>query len=159
MAIFMCFEGVKAGPLKGEAKVPGDVPKDPASGEWIELSSCSFSGQPHSRLGAKVDTSINVIRITKATDGSSVGLLNELFWGGPKCKATIVFMRTDSDAPVEYMRLELKDVGVVACRWESGTDRPAESYDLTVDDFTVVTWTFEGQVRGAQSVTQIMNRV
>ncbi len=159
MAIFMCFEGSKAGPLKGEAKVPGDIPTSPASGDWIELKSCSFSGQPHSRLGAKVDTSINVIRISKPTDGSSVGLLNELFWGSPRSKAAIVFMRTEADAPVEYMRLELKDVGIVGCRWDSGSDRPTETYDLAVDDFTLITWTFEGQVRGAQSVTQIMNGV
>ncbi len=157
-AIFMSYDSAKLGPVNGEATTPGSISKDPASGAWMELMSCSFSGQPYSERRQATNVAINTIRITKETDGASSGMLQDFLFSAPDGTAAIIFMRTDEGQPQEYLRLELKQVGVVSYDMTSGTDRPIETITLYVGDFTIVTWTFDNQTRGGQSVTNILNR-
>ncbi len=157
-SIFMSYDSAKQGPVNGEATIAGPIPKDPASGAWIELKSCTFSGQPFNTQGQRTDVAVNTVRITKEADGATVGLLQDALFGTPDGTACIVFVRTGEAEAQEYLRLELKHVGIVSFGVTGGSDRPVESYEIYVGDFTIVTWTFEGQVRGAQSVTNILNK-
>jgi type VI protein secretion system component Hcp len=156
-AIYMCF-----GSVAGEARTADTIPKSPASGGWIALGSCSFSGRVgHPQMAeaqSGFEGEVPPLRITKVTDASTVGLLREALMGRSNNQpVVIVFVRTGDSGPQEYMRVEMTGCGIVAFDMEGGEDRQTETYDIRCENMTITTWRFSGTTRGAQAVVSISN--
>lgn len=155
-SIYMCF-----GSVPGEARTTLQISNAPASGGWIKLSSCGFSGRVgHPQMTeaqSGFEGEVPPVRVTKVTDASSVGLLREALMGRFDTPVVIVFVRTGNSGPQEYIRLELEGCGIVEFGMEGAEERQTESYSIRCEQMTITTWRFSGTTRGAQSVTRLSN--
>lgn len=143
-AIYMCF-----GSVAGEAQAPANSRKAPASGGWMQLSSCSFAGSMNygGRAAEAVanQSDTTPVTVTKLTDASSPGLLRQAILGAFDNQAVIVFLRTGPRGDqVEFLRLELQDCGITGFSIE-GTlaDRAAESFTIRYAAMEVKSYTFD----------------
>jgi type VI secretion system secreted protein Hcp len=124
MPIYMQYDGV-----------PGDVTAE-GHEKWIELNSCQWGvGRGiSSPTGASADRessapSVSEITVTKATDASSVKMLNEAYQGEGK-KVQIDFCKTDKGKLEVYLTITLTNTMISGYSLSSGGDRPTESLSL-----------------------------
>src|SRR5690606_20269460 len=101
VTICMCYDGVR-----GESQLlPGTVRKSPASGGWMDLTSCSFAASSNfgQRSAEQIQGAGDVtdVAITKVTDASSVGLFREALLGEFDKNVVITFLRTGRAGPQE----------------------------------------------------------
>lgn len=157
-AIYMCY-----GTVPGEARTTLKISNSPASGGWIRLASCSFSGRVgHPQMAEaqkEFEGAMPPVRVTKVTDASSVGLLREALMGRFDVPVVIIFVRTGNQGPQEYIRLEMEGCGIVAFGMDGAEERQTESYSIRCEVATITTWQFSGSTRGAQSVAMLRNEV
>lgn len=157
-SVYMCY-----GSVRGEAEVSAKVKKTPASGGWMQLTGCSLAaamnyGQRFS-MQAEGGGDVTPVQVSKITDASSTGLFREALLGTFDKNAVIVFMRTGTDAPQEYMRIELEGCGIVDFSIDSsGEDRATEQFGIRYGRLTVISWGFDarGQATG-QAMAMIEN--
>ncbi|MEO3473463.1 type VI secretion system tube protein Hcp [Roseomonas sp. CAU 1739] len=156
--VHMCY-----GSIRGEAEVPANVIKAPASGGWMKLTSCSLAaavnyGQRYS-LQLQGGGDVTPILVSKVTDASSTGMFREAILGKADQNAVIIFMRTGPDGPQEYMRLEIENCGIVDFTVDSsGDDRATEKFGISYGRMSVISWGFDasGQAAG-QAMAMIEN--
>lgn len=154
--IFMCY-----GSLRGEASVvPPTIPRDPASGGWMQLHSCGFSGTTTFKKVATGRALQGVaqgtpIRITKQTDASSIQLLRDAMLGRQYNDVCIVFLHTGHGGTLEqYLRLEIEKANIVSFNMLSADERATESYEIRYMNMRVVTIAAGS---GPQSVANVVN--
>lgn len=159
VAIFMSYQGIR-----GEALTPASVSSSPAGGGWIQLNACHFGakvglGQRNSSP-SEFEHEGAPVRIGKQTDGSTIPLLQKALLGAFDSSVVIVFLRTGQGAPVEHLRLEMLNCGIVQTDMDGdGEDRAGESYAIRYGEMSVITWAFDGGGRRAQSVAVMRNEV
>jgi type VI protein secretion system component Hcp len=158
-SVFMCF-----GSLPGDAQAPGQISKSPASGGWIRLLSCQWSGSinygARSADGVSDAADASPVVITKVTDSSSTGLLRQAILGDFRNSAVIVFIRTGSGGkPDEYLRLELENCGIVDFGIANHDgERSTETYTIQYGAMDVRSFAFEGASQRNQVSYTIVNQ-
>jgi type VI protein secretion system component Hcp len=161
-SIFMSFEGVN-----GEVDLPVDaVPAGPGQ-KWTPLLACRFSAEVNVRGRAmsggsstKVDFGGDAppVLITKRSDASTVGLMREVLAGKAYRSAVIVFVRTDTDGPTEYLRYELRGCSLVSFEFAGfANDRATESFGILYKQMSVITFAGGHGAKGAQSSATLLN--
>lgn len=157
--VFMCF-----GSVAGEAKELAQISKAPASGGWMALESCQWSGSMNYGARSSERTSdtadASPVVVTKLTDGSSTGLLRQAILGDFSNQAVIVFLRTGTGGRGdEYLRLELQDCGIVSFDVTgAGDQRNVESFTIQYAAMEVRSFTFEGATQQNQVSYTIVNQ-
>jgi len=157
-SIYMCY-----GSVRGESEAPAKIRKAPASGGWMELLTCNFAGSVNygGRYAMQVPGGGDVtpVQISKITDASSSGLFREALLGSFDKNVVISFLRTGTDGPQEYLRLELLGCGLVDFQIESGHERATERFAIRYGQMSVISTTFDvgGQPRG-QSFAVLTNQ-
>lgn len=153
--IYMCY-----GSIRGEAEVPPGVSRLPASGGWMKLTSCSltaainYATQSSVQLQSSADAPPALV--TKLSDASSTGLFRESLLGTSSQPVVIIFVRTGTDGPQEYMRFELEECGIMDFAVESGADeRATEKFAITFNRLTVISWDYNsrGEAMGQAMAT------
>ncbi len=158
-SIFMSYEGVR-----GESLAPSSVSSSPAGSDWIALTFCQFSGAighgQRSETASEFENEGAPVRIGKETDASTIQLLDRMLRGAFDRAVVIVFLRTGQDGPVEYLRLEMLNCGIVEADLDGdGEARPHERYAIRYGEISIITWSFDGGGRRTQSVAVIRNEV
>jgi type VI protein secretion system component Hcp len=98
------------------------------------------------------------VEISKMTDGATAGLLREMFAGKAARQAVIVFVRTDVDAPTEYLRYELEGCRIVGFDIASAaSDRAVETYRLGYTQMTLIAYAGGHGAKGARSSAVLKN--
>jgi|GEM_PF-3475673 len=157
--VFMCF-----GNLAGEAQTPGPIAKAPASGGWMKLTSCQWSGSMNygARAAERIVDSADAapVVVTKVADGSSTGLLRQAILGDFSNQAVIVFLRTGAGGRAdEYFRLELLDCGIVGFDVASTNgERNIETFTIRYAALDVRSFAFEGANQRNQVSYTILNQ-
>ena len=158
-SIYMCY-----GSVRGESDAPSKLRKAPASGGWMKLTSCSFAGSVNygQRFAMQVPGGgeVTPVQVTKVTDASSTGLFREALLGTFDKNVVIVFVRTGTQGPQEYLRLELQGCGLVDFRIDgAGEDRSNESFAIRYGQMSVISAMFDaaGQQNG-QAFAVLMNQ-
>jgi type VI secretion system secreted protein Hcp len=116
--------------------------------QWIELFSFQWGvSRGISTSGAQADReasvpSVSEIKVTKALDSSSVGLLKEAL-GGSGQVVVIDFVKNDqSGTGFVYLEITLTNTLVSGFSTSSGGDRPTESLSL---NFTKIQYNYKTQ--------------
>jgi len=156
--VYMCY-----GSIRGEAEVPGKVKKAPASGGWMKLTGCSLSAAMNygQRFAMQVEGGGDVtpVQVSKVTDASSTGMFREALLGNADKNAVITFLRTGTDGPQEFMRVELEGCAIVDFAIASGgDDRAVEKFSIRYGRMSVISWGYDarGQAAG-QAMAMIEN--
>ena len=144
-SIYMCY-----GSVRGEAEAPAKVSKAPASGGWMKLIGCTFAGAVNygQRFAMQVEGGHDgaPVKISKLTDASSTGLFRESLLGSFDKNVAITFLRTGTDGPQEYMRLELEGCGIVDFAIDSGGDeRATEHFSIRYGRISVISWGYDAR--------------
>lgn len=161
--IYLSFEGVK-----GESTLSGTHVTPGPGNDWAGLFACRFSADANvqSRAMSKgASTRVDFggaappIEIRKPTDAATAGLLREALSGKTPRKAVIVFVRTDVDAPTEYLRYELEACHVVSfdVSGSSADARPVETYMLRYGRLTIIAFAGGHGAKGARSSAVMTN--
>ncbi|MBW6400955.1 type VI secretion system tube protein Hcp [Roseomonas sp. HJA6] len=157
--IYMCF-----GSVRGESEVPAKVRKAPASGGWMQVMSCNFAGAMHygQRFAQETEGGgqVSPIVITKQTDASSTGLFREALLGTFDKNVVITFMRSGTDGPQEYLRLELQGCGLVDFQIDGGHDeRATERFAIRYGQMSIITGNFDkGGTATGNAIASIVNQ-
>lgn len=157
--VFMCF-----GSLAGEVAALEHISKAPASGGWISLEACQWSGSMNYGGRAAEQTTNTAdaapVVITKVTDAASPGLLRQAILGDFSNQAVITFVRTGETGKVEeYLRLELQDCGITSFDITStGGQRSLETFTIKYAAISVRSFTFEGAKQRNQISYTIINQ-
>jgi type VI protein secretion system component Hcp len=144
-SVYMCY-----GSVRGEAETPAKVSKVPASGGWMHLDGCSFAGAvsvgQHASVQVEGGAEAAPVQVTKVTDASSTGLFRDSLFGTFDQNVVITFLRTGTDGPQEYMRLELEGCGIVNFAIDSdGMERATERFSIRYGRMTVISWGFDAR--------------
>lgn len=160
-SIFLSFDGVT-----GEMRLPPDSVVPGPGKDWTQLLSMHMSadvnamGRNLGKAAARIDFGGNAppIRIAKETNAATVALMREFLSPTVRRNAAIVFVRTDQEAPTEYMRFELTDCDIVAFDMTgSGEDRAVEELGLLYRKLTIITFGGGHGAKGARSPVEVLN--
>jgi type VI protein secretion system component Hcp len=143
-SIFMSYAGVA-----GEMKLPPDTVEPGPGQDWIQLLQVGFSADVNVQ-GATILQGLKRIdfggaappvAVTMQTNAATPGLMRDFLKTGQIRDATIVHVRTDQEAPTEYLRYELRGVQITEFRWAGGgEDRANETYFLLYKQLTMITF-------------------